>query len=66
MFAAGGGATVPGHPGGVGVALSGIKIVLADEPARTLKSHLTGAGGSAAAGEAGKKIAESDPFGLGG
>lgn len=64
MFAGGAGAAVLGHPGGVGAAVAGAKIALGDEPAKKLKSHITGAGGSAAAGEAGKKIAEADPFGL--
>ena len=64
MFAGGAGATALGHPGGAGVAVAGIKIALGDKPAQKLKSHITGAGASAATGEAGKRIAQADPFDL--
>ncbi|MER7980489.1 hypothetical protein [Streptomyces sp. NPDC095817] len=64
MFAGGSGATALGHPGGAGVAAAGLKIALGDKPAQKLKSHITGAGASAATGEAGKRIAQADPFDL--
>ncbi|MFD9404968.1 hypothetical protein ACFWA4_39900 [Streptomyces sp. NPDC060011] len=64
MFAGGAGATALGHPGGAGVAVAGFKIALGDKPAQKLKSHITGAGASAATGEVGKRIAKADPFDL--